>query len=64
VHNVDNVAAQVEIEMLIQALKDAFFALAPTENYPHTPAITKKLDHIQESIRTMEKSKPEPAVHI
>lgn len=47
-------------DLVIGALKAQYFALAPTENYPATPAITEKLDNLETAIRELQR-KPAPA---
>lgn len=41
-------------DLVIGALKAQYFALALTENYPSTPAITAKLDHLEAAIRELQ----------
>lgn len=36
-------------DIIIHALKQRWFALAPTENYPQTPKVTAEMDHLEEA---------------
>lgn len=42
-------------DLVIGALKAQYFALCPTENYPRTPEITKKLDNLEAAIRELQR---------
>lgn len=41
-------------DVVIDSLKKNYFSLALTENRPHTPAVTEKLDHLEAAIRDMQ----------
>ena len=43
-------ATKIHKDMIVGALKAKWFTIAPKENYPHTPEITKELDNLEEAI--------------
>lgn len=45
-------------DIIIHALKQRWFALAPTENYPQTPKVTAEMDHLEEAIRDLKAGRP------
>ena len=50
-------------DIVIHALKQRWFALALTENYPHTPKISRELDHLETAIRDLKAGRPAKAIN-
>lgn len=48
---------KIDKDMIIGALKAKWLTIAPKENYPHTPEITKELDNLEEAIREFNNDK-------
>ena len=40
-----------KMSIIIEALKKKYFEIAPNENYPNTPEITKQLDTLENKIK-------------
>lgn len=51
----------IKDDLVVESLKKNYFSLAVTEDYPRTPAISTKLDHLEEAIRELTKTKPAEA---
>jgi len=51
----------VENDFIVTTLKRRYFALAPVENFPHSPEITAELDRLERAIRELQK--PESKVN-
>lgn len=45
-------------DIVLHSLKQRYFALALTERFPSTPAITEELDRLEAAIRELQKATP------
>lgn len=44
---------QQEQEIVLAGLKARYFDAARSENYPHTPGLTKECDNLEQAIRKL-----------
>ena len=50
-------------DIIIRALKQRWFSLAPQEDYPRTPKITAEMDQLEEAIRAQKTGRAEKGIN-